>query len=114
MDAGGLSSELSGLTLRGIDGGERMTILLAGEIDVANVGAVADTVDGWLAGRARDLVFECGELTFIDSRGLALLVRLRQSLAEHDRQLILRNVRREQRRLLEITKLDEVIPLEDD
>ncbi len=49
-------------------------IVLRGELDISSADTVRETLSGVLESRPKRLVFELGELVFIDSSGIAVLV----------------------------------------
>jgi len=49
-------------------------IVLRGELDISSADTVRETLSSVLASRPERLVFELGELAFIDSSGIAVLV----------------------------------------
>lgn len=51
-------------------------VRLAGELDIATVGAFADRCDGLLADGYERLVLDLRDLTFMDSSGLRAIVKL--------------------------------------
>jgi anti-anti-sigma factor len=92
--------------------GERQTILgLAGEIDIANVDAVADDVRRELA--AGPVLLDLSGLSFIDSSGLRMLVALVRDADESGWSLTIgRDLNPMVRRLLEITGMLDLLPLQ--
>jgi len=77
---------------------------LQGELDLASVGALYTAVDS-LAPEAHEIVLDMGGLTFMDSTGLYVLLRLRGVCRDHHSRLVLCSVSPRIRRLLEITGL---------
>ncbi|MGH9006687.1 MAG: STAS domain-containing protein [Acidimicrobiales bacterium] len=88
-------------TVLGSGANEEFVIALRGELDLSNVEAARAVVEAGVATGPARLVFEMGELTFMDSSGIALLV---DATRELDR-VELRNLRAGVRRVLEITGL---------
>jgi anti-anti-sigma factor len=93
---------------------ERVTLVFAGEVDEDN----ADVADSYLTrvtgdGAVRsEIVLDMAAVTFIDSRGLGVLLRHRRALDPGVRMVIDRpsaNICR----LLEITALDQVFAIRD-
>lgn len=70
-----------------------------------------DRQDGHV--RPARLVLECAGLTFCDSRGLSLLLTIRQTLQDHGGVLILADVSPQLSRTLELTGADQVLTLAD-
>jgi anti-anti-sigma factor len=84
------------------------TVKIAGELDVSNVESVRPVVDRVATSRPRILTFDLSELRFIDSSGLGLLL----STAKEVGTVQLRNPSPSVRRVIEITGVGEVLPLE--
>jgi anti-sigma B factor antagonist len=80
-------------------------ISLAGELDLTNVEEVRTAIKPALGGHDDKIVFELGELTFLDSAGLALLV----SAARQAHQVELRNPAPIVRRLVTLTGLSKIL-----
>jgi anti-anti-sigma factor len=59
-----------------------------------------------------DVVVDCEGITFIDSAGLVVLVDAKERLADSGRALVLRRPSRPLRKLLEITDLADLFPVE--
>ncbi|MHB2000562.1 MAG: STAS domain-containing protein [Solirubrobacteraceae bacterium] len=58
-----------------ISGTGEATVKLSGEVDSGNVAALAAAVNGLAADEVHTVVFDVAGLSFIDSAGLAVLVR---------------------------------------
>jgi anti-anti-sigma factor len=85
----------------------------AGEFDTANAADLESSVWGALRAQARFVDFDLTAVTFIDSTGLELLVRLQQQIDERRGRLRL-YANLDIRRLLEISGLDEFFELENE
>jgi len=83
-------------------------ISLAGELDSSNAARLSATVETALAERPERVVFELSDLRFMDSAGIAVLVRL---AAEVD-VVELRDPSPIVRRIIEITGLTGVLRVE--
>jgi anti-anti-sigma factor len=93
-------------------GAERRTILtLAGEVDIANVGEITEAVREELA--SSPVMLDLSELSFIDSSGLRMLAHLVFDAQESGWALTIgRDMAAQVRRLLEMTGMLELLPLE--
>ncbi|MEV4798939.1 STAS domain-containing protein [Nonomuraea sp. NPDC049421] len=69
--------------------GGSVVVRLAGEMDVDNVSQVRKCLDEAVAAHDSTLVVDLTALTFIDTTGLGVLVRLLASLRERDRTMAL-------------------------
>jgi anti-sigma B factor antagonist len=83
-------------------------IRIRGEVDMSNVVTVETDLSGALAGRPSRVVFDLSELSFIDSSGIAVLLRA----AEKTESLRLRNPSSVVQRILDATGLSDVLPVE--
>jgi|GEM_PF-870354 anti-sigma B factor antagonist len=52
------------------------TVTITGELDIASVDGVAEGIEPYLADPTERVVFDLGNLEFMDSSGIALLVRV--------------------------------------
>ncbi|MEU8249050.1 STAS domain-containing protein [Nonomuraea sp. NPDC048916] len=64
--------------------GESIVVSLAGEVDVDNAAKVRECLDEAAESPGSRLVVDLSNLTFIDTTGLGVLVRLLDSLRERD------------------------------
>jgi anti-sigma B factor antagonist len=84
------------------------TISIVGEIDISNDVTVQHEVERLLEPRPQRLVLDLAELTFMDSSGIAVLLRVAATVARVD----VRNATRAVRRIIETTGVDSVLHLE--
>jgi anti-anti-sigma factor len=85
---------------------DHVVVTIAGEFDM---GTRLDVVDGLAGIDFRHLVIDLGEVTFIDSMGLKLLVELHERCRAKDGTLTLSAASRPVRRVLAATGLDQVL-----
>lgn len=78
---------------------------VAGELDLTNTKQVAAVFESVLSGHDRKVVFEVGDLTFMDSSGIALFV----SVARQVQEVELRDPGPVVRRLIDVTGLGKVL-----
>lgn len=84
---------------------------LCGEIDLSNAGAVEDRLRSATDGRGT-LVLDLTRLDYMDSAGVALLHRLARTGLDEGRDIAVVVAEGSfARRILEITRLDAVVPL---
>jgi anti-sigma B factor antagonist len=83
-------------------------VTLVGELDMSSAKAVAETLDE-LAAAGRPIVVDLTTLEFIDSSGIHALLRPRPDEASIGLVCPPGNVRR----VLEVTKLEQVLPVHD-
>jgi len=90
-------------------------IRFVGELDIDTVSKAETLLRSALDRTgSRSLVVDLAELSFCDASGLALLARLATTARANDTDFVLRRPRALVRRLIGITRLEEVLPVEDD
>jgi anti-sigma B factor antagonist len=67
----------------------RTCVILTGELDGASAPSLRESLTAFMGELARDLVLDIGELSFIDSSGLALFVEVHKTLDETGHRLTL-------------------------
>ncbi|HEX3453542.1 MAG TPA: STAS domain-containing protein [Gaiellaceae bacterium] len=85
---------------RGADGS--YSLLVRGEIDLANAGRLRDLFDEAIEGGATRVVVDCRELEFLDSSGIGVLVAARKRLGPEG-ELVLESPPAHVRKVLDIT-----------
>ena len=99
-----------------VEGERQGTICLVrvhGEIDLSNAQEVSSAIGSAMDQEARQLVVDLSDITYLDSSGVALLLRLAERLQSRRRQLHLVVPRGSPvRRVLVFTGLPRVIPVE--
>jgi anti-anti-sigma factor len=83
-------------------------ISIAGELDLSNAGTVETELERIITARPARLVFDLSELSFMDSSGIALLLRARERWAP----VIVRDASPAVRRVIVATGLSDVLPEE--
>ena len=101
---GGLGRSLSYFGVAEEDGGG-LVVSLGGEFDITSVGPLEATVVDLVVERPSRLVFDLGDLTFMDPCGLAVLVTAARAVP-----VALRRVPPLLRRMIELTGLAELLP----
>lgn len=98
-----------------IDAGEAPGVLvLAGEIDFSVTPAARERLLQLTEKYTGDLVLDMAGLSYIDSSGLALLLEARKHLQEHGRNVRIRSIAPQVRKLLQLTQLGEMFGLNDE
>jgi anti-anti-sigma factor len=94
--------------------GDRRRLALSGELDLASAGALADAVNKLCDDGAKEIVLDIGELEFIDSTGLRVILSSRVICADRNCSLSIapqpEEVTPQVRRLLQVTGLLERLP----
>ena len=91
---------MSGFSARAERDGGATTVFLQGELDMAAVPQLERELDG-VKGH---VVFDCAELSFVDSSGLAVFSRV-----DRNGGTTLRNVKGNVRRVLEVVALEHLV-----
>jgi anti-anti-sigma factor len=89
------------------DGGTAV-VLVIGEIDISTVGVVRAAMVTALEGSPSRIVFDLSGVEFIDSSGLAVLLQARKTTVV----VHIRNPSAAVRRLIELTGLTDILPIE--
>ena len=87
-------------------------LVLDGDLDLAVSAQLHESVDALLAAGRRHLVVDVGALRFCDSSGLGALVRAHRVTSDAGGSLVVAGARGAVQRLLELTNLAKVIPVE--
>jgi anti-anti-sigma factor len=93
---------------RSLDAAGSPVVAIIGEVDVSNVASIEVELERVLADNPERIVFDLSELTFIDSSGIATLLRT----AERTDHLELRNPSAIVRRVIIATGLSDVLRVE--
>ncbi len=86
-------------------------VRVKGEVDCYTAPVLEQHLLAVIDGGARRIVVHLGEMSFMDSQGLATLVRAQVRLRPLDGQLVLRAPRPSVCKILEISGLTEVLPV---
>jgi len=89
--------------------GEGVVIMLSGEIDLSNVDEMEEKIEPVITKRAQPVVFDLRELSFMDSSGIALLLRM----SAHAQSVRVRKPSPMVRRMIEATGLSDILPIEE-
>ena len=85
----------------------QVVVTLSGELDVADAALVATVLTAAASGR-HQIIVDLTELAFIDSSGLAALVRARRQARNAGLDVLLAAPQQQVRQMLAITRLAEV------
>ena len=84
---------------------------LAGEADVTNSDALREVLDAEVARQPRTLVIDLGELRFMDSSALHVILRANRAMDRHGGVLALARPGETVARMLRLTAADQLIPV---
>jgi stage II sporulation protein AA (anti-sigma F factor antagonist) len=90
------------------DGSGPPVIHLGGELDISNIPTVETELESLLATAGRRAVFDLSALQFMDSSGIALLLRAREQVGD----VVVRNPSAVVQRIIEATGLSDTLPIE--
>ena len=91
-----------------IDASGAPVVNLIGEIDISNAHQIGRTLERLIGSSTDHLVIDLSALEFMDSAGIAMLLRAVAGAAS----VTIRNPSTVVRRILECTGLDDVLPIE--
>jgi anti-sigma B factor antagonist len=100
------------LTLAGADAPGTTTVHLEGDIDVTNANEIAERICAVLEGRHAEVVVECSAVTFVESRGLAMMARVQRFAEDAGRRLAWRGLSVQVLRTLHVSGLDTYLTIE--
>lgn len=80
--------------------GPAVTVSVTGELDVSTVQTLAEHVDGHLSAGVSDVTLDLGDIAFLDSTGLKLLIELNNRSLHHAWRLTLIPPRHEEAALV--------------
>mgnify|MGYP000981602321 CR=1 FL=1 len=87
-------------------------VALKGEADVYTVNSLKERLNKLLEEKMVNVEIDCTSLRYIDSTGLGTLISIRGKMSEENKELILKNVQPNVRKLLKITGLDKIFIVE--
>jgi anti-anti-sigma factor len=88
---------------------EERRLTLRGEIDLNNAPQLRANLRREVAEHDADLLVDCGQLTFIDSHGIAVLLEAHRNLESGGRRLLLVNVADGPREVFEALGLSDLV-----
>jgi anti-anti-sigma factor len=94
--------------------GDNARVTVAGELDLATVGALEEEVQALLSGNVARLIIDLGAVTFIDSSALRLFIVLNDRAANEAWQLGLIRPAGQALSIFQISGAEEHLPFIDD
>jgi anti-anti-sigma factor len=86
-------------------------VALVGEADVTNKDALHELLDAEVAKQPRMMIIDLGELRFMDSSALHVILRANRSMDRHGGLLVLARPAETVARMLRLTAADQLIPV---
>jgi anti-sigma B factor antagonist len=111
--AGGEVAIPEDLTVRVEQDGQGAVLVLTGELDLASGETFSDRLQAVEAGRPELITLDLSGLRFLDSSGLALVVRAHTRARNEGRRLVIIPGPPQVQRVFDITGLNTVLELED-
>ena len=93
--------------------GDERRLVCRGRLTFVDHEVFRDVVSALTKGGLKRCAVDLSGLDFIDSAGLGMLLIARDAALEHDIALTLRGAQGSVRKMLDIAKFDEVIPIEE-
>lgn len=90
---------------------ERYTITIDGEIDISNAGKVREAIDYALEQPTEALVLDLGNVSYIDSTGIGVLVGAAHHAGEHGKALSIVNAQPGVMRVAQLLGVDQEISI---
>lgn len=100
------------LSMRTTHDDTTVVVTVEGELDLATAPQLQREVLALLSLPVEVVVLDLAGVEFLDSSGLNLLNRVRTTAAEHGIELLLRNLTRQPRLVLEITHMTELFEID--
>jgi len=95
-----------------VTGSDAIVVHPAGEIDYSSLDPLRESLlDARIAG-VKEIVVDLGEVSFLDSQGLAVILYAHQRQRSAGGRLVLRNLNENAYRLLHVTNLSSVIDVD--
>ncbi len=81
---------------------------IAGELDLETSANFKDILNKTIDEKMANIIFDCQELTFIDSTGLGIMISIYKRIKEHGHLVKIKNPKKNINKLLNITGLNTV------
>src|SRR3990172_3201582 len=94
-----------------LQSGNVVVVIVSGEVDTTTVADLHAVFDQLVARGAQNYVIDLGDVSFMDSSGLAALAGLYKRIRIGQGDVRLCNLRGEMRRIIELTRFDRVFDI---
>jgi anti-sigma B factor antagonist len=93
------------------DGEPYTVVTLAGEADVTNSDALREVLEAEVARQPRTMILDLGDLRFMDSSALHVILRANRMMDRHGGVLALASPREPVAKMLRLTAADQLVPV---
>lgn len=97
-----------------IDQGDHYLIELIGDLDIYNNKKFKEKLADIYEDLDKDLVVDCSRLEYIDSTGLGSFISLLKLTRDEEREITVKNLKKNIKKVFKITDLDKLFNLGDD
>lgn len=92
---------------------DAVSVFLKGDIDIVNAEDFKSETLKIYKANELDFIFDCKDLQFIDSTGLGAFVAIANEMTKKENKITLRSLKSSIKKLFTITRLNEVILIEE-
>lgn len=97
-----------------IDQGDHYLIELIGDLDIYNNKKFKEKLADIYEDLDKDLVVDCSRLEYIDSTGLGSFISLLKLTRDEEKEITVKNLKKNIKKVFKITDLDKLFSLGDD
>ena len=97
-----------------IDQGDHYLIEMIGDLDIYNNKKFKETLADIYEDLDKDLVVDCSRLEYIDSTGLGSFISLLKLTRDEEKEITVKNLKKNIKKVFKITDLDKLFNLGDD
>ncbi len=87
----------------------RIIVEFAGDITLQVIRTVKDEIFTLSSEHSKDIIFDLGQVSYIDSTGIGMLLTIHKMQQKNSRELVLRNVPEQIVRVLELSSLNMIL-----
>jgi anti-sigma B factor antagonist len=104
---------VTGLTIERRDDGRGVVLVLSGELDTISAPELASSLEEVLAQPHARVMLDLNDLSFVDSAGVSVLIKAKQSAETRGRTLVLRRPTEQLERVFALVGLANWLAVED-
>ncbi len=87
-------------------------VSLKGEVDIYTANKLKETLIDMVAERPQDILIDASRLEYIDSTGLGVLIGALKRLKQHEKDIYIKDVKLNVKKIFKITGLDKIFKVE--